>query len=440
MNIKDIRIFKYNPTKILLKIPVAILILFAATFFSSRLLPGDPVKLYVGQLRDLRPLNTHNDDSLYQLLKSRLQLDKPLFYFSVKSLGQRQRPMCKNFSEKNLVKWSKRYESDHMCHLLLLLDDKGKQVGVEENKWKLLLRNPDLEKMLETATTENDHELINLLKTLKKLPVWKHLIPTWEWNGTENQFHQSLLGFVSGNWGTSIKSGEPVFSRIKNAFIFTFKVQAVLLLLAFFISKHLGLTMALYRHYIWTSMLKKGLDILFVVPVFVMAFFLLRFFGSFDFTADVALPMSDYESRTISLRQFWSILPAVICLLPPTVAFLSRQIYHLALDESKKVYIQNLWLRGVTAPVVFRKFIWKNVLANLSGDLARLISSIVTGSLVVEMVFSYPGMGRLLQEAIFSRDWPLLTGILWVNATVVILAISISEILLLVLIKKEASK
>jgi oligopeptide transport system permease protein len=99
------------------------------------------------------------------------------------------------------------------------------------------------------------------------------------------------------------------------------------------------------------------------------------------------------------------------------------------LEVIKKEYIQAAQARGLSRLHVMLKHVLKNSMTPVISYLGPLAATLVTGSFVVEFIFSIPGMGKFFITAVTNRDYPLIMGVTLVYAVLIILANLMVDIL-----------
>jgi len=219
------------------------------------------------------------------------------------------------------------------------------------------------------------------------------------------QYVSFLEDSLRGNFGQSYITGQPVTQMIAEAFPLSIELAAVTMVLALGVGIPLGILSAVRQHSIWDN-LSRIIALLGVsIPVFWLG---IQFQILFGVTLKV-LPVSG-----VGLDQHL-ILPAVAA-SGTTLALLMRMTRASLLETLNQDYIRTAYGKGLRQ----RSVIWVHALRNAllpvitvwGGSMANLLS----GTLLVEIIFSWPGMGRLLFQAISTRDYPLLQAIVIVLA------------------------
>ena len=226
------------------------------------------------------------------------------------------------------------------------------------------------------------------------------------------QYFNWLFDFVSGDWGRSFSTGGAirplVFSRLRNSLI----LAGVTLVISVPIAVTLGVIAGL-KNNTWIDNL-ISISALSVVglPEFVTGLILIQIFA-FEFnllpaTSSIA-PGESFATMLPSL-----ILPAVTATLV-LLAYVSRLVRSGVIEEMKKPYVRVATLKGIPYRSVIFKHILRNALLPTITVLAISFGWLISGLVVVENVFNYPGTGRLLVFAINRSDLPLIRAIVMVT-------------------------
>jgi peptide/nickel transport system permease protein len=102
---------------------------------------------------------------------------------------------------------------------------------------------------------------------------------------------------------------------------------------------------------------------------------------------------------------------------------------HSIEHEYTMPYVQSLRLMGVSEATILNKHVTRNALFPLITIIGGSIPVLLSGSLVIEVIFSIPGMGRLLYTSLLSRDWPVAFPVLMLGAAVTILSYVLTDII-----------
>ncbi len=411
-----------NPTIILAKKLVmrllVVWLVFSLSILVSRTLPGDPVMLYLST--ESGKGTSAQFQEQYQKVAARYYLDKPLFYLSVQPVSSWK---MRDFSfdlkySPNQKRFLKDYEWPE-SHLFLEFAKKQSLENPENSFWKQQLENPRPENCPSDLT----------ISLPQRIPVWQKLVPIIIWNGFDNQYHKSIMSFIKGDWGVSIKSGEHVWTRIKRSLGWTLSLNIPALLLAAGISLFLGIYLARKEGSLPAKCLEALLPIGFAIPVFVLAIVCMQIFQWLGIPLGESRLGRGGSLASMLVNYLQTATIPIVCMVIPAIGFLSRQVKLSFQAELARPYTTYLWLRGVSATRAYWFYILKNALITLSTDVGRLVTSMVSGLLLVEIVFNIPGMGRLLYEAIWSRDWPVLSAVLLVSTVLAVAGLMIADLI-----------
>ncbi|QZY53730.1 ABC transporter permease [Crassaminicella profunda] len=129
----------------------------------------------------------------------------------------------------------------------------------------------------------------------------------------------------------------------------------------------------------------------------------------------------------------WTLLLPSIAIAIPVIAVLVRYLRTSLLEQLKLDYVRTAYSKGLKEKAIVYKHVFKNALIPVVTIMGMIITSVLGGSLVVEQVFSLPGLGRLLISSIQYRDFLLIQGMVMYIAVAVILVNFLIDILYKVL-------
>ena len=217
------------------------------------------------------------------------------------------------------------------------------------------------------------------------------------------QYGDWLMRFLHGDMGTSYRSDRPVAAMLLQALPYTLAIAASAMLLTLLISLPLGIAIAAYRNSALDCTVRFLTFIGNAVPSFIVGILLMFLFS--------------YQLGWIPVLAGNSpvgmVLPTAALALIMSARYI-RQIRAATLDELAKDYIVGLRARGITE----RRILFGNVLKNIMGVVVTLtaisVGSLLGGVVIIETLFSRPGVGSLLMTAINSRDYPVIqAAVVW---------------------------
>jgi peptide/nickel transport system permease protein len=222
------------------------------------------------------------------------------------------------------------------------------------------------------------------------------------------QFATWLGGVLEGDWGRSMRMSQPVLSLVGTAFARSMLLAGCALLLVTAIAIPLGVVAALRRGK--ASDVAVGIISYLGVslPEFVTATLLIVLLAGPDlgwFPAGGYRPLG--EDLLDGLRHL--VLP-VATLAIILVAHISRQMRSELIDVLQTDYVRTAELKGLPRRVVLLRHALRNAMIPTVTVIALDVGYLVGGIIVVEEVFAFPGIGRLLIFAIQNRDLPLIQG------------------------------
>jgi len=127
--------------------------------------------------------------------------------------------------------------------------------------------------------------------------------------------------------------------------------------------------------------------------------------------------------------EMWHLILPVTCMSYYTLAVLSRYMRTSMLETIRQDFIRTARAKGLSERVIVYRHALRNSLIPIITLMADVLPALIGGTIVVETLFSIPGMGLLSYEAVFNRDYPLLMGIFTLSALLTLAGILISDFL-----------
>ncbi|MBK8021546.1 MAG: ABC transporter permease [Chloroflexi bacterium] len=237
-------------------------------------------------------------------------------------------------------------------------------------------------------------------------------------------------GLLRGDLGNSLKHRRPVADLLMERISATLQLTVSALLLGYGAGIVLGVLSAIYHRTIIDQIIRIITVIGNAVPQFWLGLLLIIVF-SIQLNW---LPMSGM--RSISSRgdfDLWEsirhmILPVFVLSLN-TIAFISRFTRTGLLEVLEMDYIRTAHAKGLRNRSVWWNHATRNALLPVATFLGPALGTLLAGAVIVEQVFSWPGMGQLVVNAVFQRDYPLVMGSVVIASIMFIIGILISDIL-----------
>lgn len=233
--------------------------------------------------------------------------------------------------------------------------------------------------------------------------------------GLDRPLSAQLIRYVTGlahlDLGRSLRSGRPVSQMLAARYPQTLLLGVAVLLLGMTLGFPCGALAALGRHPVGTAFIRIGSGVAIVLPAFVLGPALVIIFS----LALGLLPVSGGNSLA------HLVLPAVTLAIP-FAALLTQLLEQRLRDEMRSDYVQGLRAWGVQESRIMWRHVTPNALVPLISIVALHTGALLSGVVVTETIFGWPGIGRLLVDAIAGRDYPVVQGcVLSVACTYVVI-------------------
>jgi peptide/nickel transport system permease protein len=247
----------------------------------------------------------------------------------------------------------------------------------------------------------------------------------------EGDLYGSRRGFLRGDLGQSIKYKYSVAALIVERIPATLQLGLAAVLVGYGLGIPIGLLSAVY-HRSWFDQFSRILSVIGnAVPSFWLALLLIILFS----VNLGVLPMSGMRdiTRSADSATFLDTIPYMI--MPVTVlslsiiAAISRFTRAQVLEVMGQDYVRTAQAKGLSDRRVRWRHIIPNALIPAATFLGPTLGTLLGGAVIIEQVFSWPGMGRLVVDAVFQRDYPLIMGSVVIGAVLYILGMILSDIL-----------
>ncbi len=253
--------------------------------------------------------------------------------------------------------------------------------------------------------------------------------PIWQ------QYISWLGDLMRLDFGTSFRDGRPVIDKIMERLPVTLELSLISIFLTYLISVPIGVYSATHQRTWGDTVTTVTLFILYSMPSFWAAMLLIFFFGGGQFLN--WFPVHGIQSIGAEglpwhrwlIDHIWHLVLPVFCLTYTGLAVLSRYARAGMVDVIRQDYIRTARAYGFSEKVVVFKYALRNSLIPIITLAATLLPALISGSVIIERIFSIPGMGRLAFEAVLTRDYPVIMGILAISAVLTLIGLIISDIL-----------
>jgi len=480
--------FKYALKRILTFIPMLIAISLLS-FVISINAPGDPVERLSKAAGSEGSAEQQSGASkkVKQELRKKLGLDLPIFYLSITDLAASDTlyKVQDKYHKANLealTHQSGNWQavSNYYSSLLTLqkahqqvdakaivannpslslnaVNESANQFGFEigslletSDKNIVALKFEKMNSLLEENIFLSDLEdaLTNVKQTRENLFTnttrWKTYIPAISWYGSKNQYHLWLLGngkdrkgLLRGDFGISYIDSQPIQDKIWQKVGISFSLSLISIFLAYLISIPIGI----YSAYRKDSAVDKGMSlvlfILYSMPTFFVGTLLLLQFANPDNLS--WFPVSGIQDPTL-FNPEWSlwmklkhrmpflILP-IITYTYGSFAFLSRIMRIGMIDVVSQDYIRTARAKGLGERKVILKHALRNSLLPIITVFAAIFPMAIGGSIIIEVIFSIPGMGVEVFNSILNYDYPMIITVFTLSGFLTMVGYLVADIL-----------
>jgi peptide/nickel transport system permease protein len=245
------------------------------------------------------------------------------------------------------------------------------------------------------------------------------------------QYVSWLIDFLSGDWGISYSTHLPIFPLVIQRTIHSLWLALLTLVIALPLAVFLGVIAGLNENKPVDSAISVSSLAVVGLPEFVTGIVLIQVFSFWPRQHGwPALPANSSIPPTATLLEALPmlILPALTATLV-LLAYIARLTRSGVLEELKRPYVRTADLKGLPRRVVIFKHVLRNALLPTITVIAISLGWLISGLVVIENVFNYPGLGRLLIFAIDRRDLPLIQAVVMVTVLGFALANLLADLL-----------
>lgn len=236
-------------------------------------------------------------------------------------------------------------------------------------------------------------------------------------------------GLLRGDLGNSIAYKQPVLKLIAERIPATLQLTLTALVIGYGTGIILGVLAAVY-HKTWIDEVVRVITVVGnAVPAFWLGLLMIIVFS----TNLGILPSGGM--RNIASRGPQPLTDAIAHMIMPvfvlslgTIAFVSRFMRTELLEVLTQDYIRTARSKGLRNTLVWWKHATRNALIPVATFVGPAIGTLLSGAVIIEQVFDWPGIGRLVVNAVFQRDYPLVMGSIVIASAMFILGVILSDI------------
>lgn len=240
------------------------------------------------------------------------------------------------------------------------------------------------------------------------------------------RFVEWVGGILHGDFGMSYSYNRSVTSLLGEKIVITLLLSVISIIITVLLAFPLGIYAARKSDSKIDVALTSINQIIMAVPSFFSGILLTLIFGIVLkwFTPGAFVSYKQSFGGCVSYLFF----PALSIALPK-ISQVAKLLKDTALAEAQKDYVRTAYSRGNRTKAVFYKHVLKNAMVPVITFLGMTFADIIAGSIIVEQVFSVPGLGRILLTSISGRDYPVVEAIILLLAVFVVVSNLIVDLL-----------
>ncbi|MEK4114253.1 nickel transport system permease protein [Paenibacillus sp. DS2363] len=243
------------------------------------------------------------------------------------------------------------------------------------------------------------------------------------------QYVHTIQKIAKLDFGTSYLTNKPVWDEVKLRLPATAELAFWSMLLSALVSIPLGILAAVYKNS-WIDMVSRAISYLGAsIPQFWLGYLLIFFFS-------VKLDWLPVEGR----GSWENLVLPTITLSLILIAVYTRLLRSSVLEQLQETYVQYARTRGIRERVIMLKHVLKIAISPLITGMGMSMGKLLTGTIIVEQVFSWPGFGRYFVDAIFNRDIPVIQCYVFLAACLFIVCNLLVDLVQLVMDPRISAK
>ncbi len=260
----------------------------------------------------------------------------------------------------------------------------------------------------------------------------------------KSRFHQWRFGdgkyskgIIRGDFGISYVSKEPIRNHIYKNLFWSVLFSGIGILLAYLISIPIGIRSAIHNNSVGEKLVTILLFALYSVPVFFLGTLLQTYLANHQylhiFEPTGIKPTRGFTPGSNFLGRMWQSLPymilPIICFTYSSIAFLTRLTKTSVLEVLNQPYITTAKAKGLRFKTIIYKHAFRNALIPLITVFANIFPVLVGGSVIIESIFTIPGMGTEMFSSYFSHNVPVIISVFTLTGIFTVVGFLISDVL-----------
>jgi len=261
--------------------------------------------------------------------------------------------------------------------------------------------------------------------------------------GLDKPFHIQygywLRNLVTLEFGDSFKDNQPVWHKIRERIPVTVQLNIISTILIYLGAVPLGIYSATHSYSFGDQVSTFVAFALYALPSYWIGTLAIVFLCGGDYfylfppgglTSLDASPNWPLGKRLLDYS--WHLCLPVIVLSYSGFAGLSRFMRSSMLENLRQDFVQTARAKGLAERLVIYKHVLRNSLIPIVTIMTSIIPGLISGSIIIETIFSIPGLGQLGYEAVLARDYPVIMAVFTISSLLTLLSILLSDLLLTV--------
>jgi peptide/nickel transport system permease protein len=232
------------------------------------------------------------------------------------------------------------------------------------------------------------------------------------------QYAEWAVRLLSGDWGRSYRDNQPVLVVIASHLGATFELMATSSVIAVVVGSWVGVLGALRRHSVFDALSTIGAMVALSIPTFWFGLIVIFIFSVNLGWLPAGSRFTVGDGSPLDLLRHL-IAPSLVLALV-TIAIWSRYMRAAMLEVINQDFVRTARAKGLPERVILIHHTIRNALLPMITIAGLQLPTLLSGALVTETVFTWPGMGRLFLDSISYRDYPTVMGILMCSALLVL--------------------
>jgi peptide/nickel transport system permease protein len=241
-------------------------------------------------------------------------------------------------------------------------------------------------------------------------------------------FYRNLFSGKTVSW----KDNQSVLQKIWERFLNSLPLFIVGTVITWTLSFPVGIRSAIHRGKLYDRSATFLSYLLISIPGFFFAYVLIIVVVTHFHVPVIGMETFGTDSTSIIhviMDRIWHLLLPSVLGATGGIAVLSRYVRSQMLEVEGQDYIRTARAKGVPSEQVHYKHALRNALLPFITMFGLILPGLIGGSVIIESIFSWPGMGRMAYEAILARDYPVILTVNFVSAVLVLAGTFISDIL-----------